>query len=211
MSNSKRGRPARKMNEDRIIKMVRDFFYSPDYFKKLFSDLNHAEEQFFNNFFKDFHDKLSEQNEEKTPFYNAPSKFSTAIELLYKSDKSELEIQEEIKELNASVPSLSDDDIAEFQSAIDKLPDSLWTTYNNRLRQKEFKMSAKTKQISLSSGTHLQLTLLKDAYNAKSFNELIFMLSRTQDKVEKICEILLVDNIDKAIEKLKQMTREEKC
>lgn len=199
------------MNEDRIIKMVRDFFYSPDYFKKLFSDLNHAEEQFFNNFFKDFHDKLSEQNEEKTPFYNAPSKFSTAIELLYKSDKSELEIQEEIKELNASVPSLSDDDIAEFQSAIDKLPDSLWTTYNNRLRQKEFKMSAKTKQISLSSGTHLQLTLLKDAYNAKSFNELIFMLSRTQDKVEKICEILLVDNIDKAIEKLKQMTREEKC
>lgn len=210
MSSSKRGRPARKMNEDRIIKIVRDFFYNPDYFKKLFSNLNHADEQFFTNFFKDFHDKLSDQNEEKTPFYNAPSNLKNAIELLKKSDKSELEIQEEIKELNGCVPLLTDDDITEFQSAIDKMPDSLWTKYNNRLRQKEFKMSASTKQISLSSGTHLQLSVLKDAYNAKNFNDLIFMLSRTQDKVEKICEILLVDNIDKAIDKLKKMMREEK-
>ena len=203
--SSKRGRPARQMSEDKIINMLEDVYLNKEYFEKLFSVLKSEEEKFFTDFFESFHEKLAETTVKKSRFLISSSEAESRIIELQGSNLNESEIKKRIKDVEAKVAVFEDEDINEFQSVIDKLPDELWIRYNNRLRQQAYKKNNRwSRQIEFSEDAYLDLKVLKNSLNAKTWNDLPLKLKRDYLQIENICAALRVDNLDEALLKIKE-------
>ncbi|KXJ51532.1 MAG: hypothetical protein AXW17_01515 [Colwellia sp. Phe_37] len=203
--SSKRGRPARQMSEDKIINMLEDVYLNKEYFEKLFSVLKSEEEKFFTDFFESFHEKLAETTVKKSRFLISSSEAESRIIELKGSNLNESEIKKRIKDVEAKVAVFEDEDINEFQSVIDKLPDELWIRYNNRLRQQAYKKNNRwSRQIEFSEDAYLDLKVLKNSLNAKTWNDLPLKLKRDYLQIENICAALRVDNLDEALLKIKE-------
>lgn len=203
--SSKRGRPARQMSEDKIINMLEDVYLNKEYFEKLFSVLKSEEEKFFTDFFESFHEKLAETTVKKSRFLISSSEAESRIIELKGSNLNESEIKKRIKDVEAKVAVFEDEDINEFQSVIDKLPDELWIRYNNRLRQQAYKKNNRwSRQIEFSEDAYLDLKVLKNSLNAKTWNDLPLQLKRDYLQIENICAALRVDNLDEALLKIKE-------
>jgi hypothetical protein len=204
-SSSKRGRPARQMSEDKIINMLEDIYLNKEYFEKLFSVLDSEEEKFFTVFFENFHAKIAETTVDKSRFLISSSEAESRIMQIKSSNGNESEIKKRIEEVEAKVAVFEDEDIKEFQSVIDKLPDELWRRYNNRLRQQAYKKNNRwSRQIEFSEDAYLDLKILKDSLNAKTWNDLPLQLKRDYLQIENICAALRVDNLDEALVKIKE-------
>tara|TARA_B100001971_G_C18234200_1_gene565991 strand:- start:427 stop:1071 length:645 start_codon:yes stop_codon:yes gene_type:complete len=204
-SSSKRGRPARQMSEDKIINMLEDIYLNKEYFEKLFSVLDSEEEKFFTVFFENFHAKIAETTVDKSRFLISSSEAESRIMQIKSSNGNESEIKKRIEEVEAKVAVFKDEDIKEFQSVIDKLPDELWRRYNNRLRQQAYKKNNRwSRQIEFSEDAYLDLKILKDSLNAKTWNDLPLQLKRDYLQIENICAALRVDNLDEALVKIKE-------
>ncbi|WP_350645483.1 hypothetical protein [Pseudoalteromonas sp. G24-MNA-CIBAN-0072] len=203
--SSKRGRPARQMSEDKIINMLEDVYLNKEYFGKLFSVLESEEEKFFTDFFENFHEKIAETTVKKSKFLISSSEAESRIIELKGSNLNESEIKKRIKDVQAKVAVFEDEDINEFQSVIDKLPDELWIRYNNRLRQQAYKKNNRwSRQIEFSEDAYLDLKVLKNSLNAKTWNDLPLKLKRDYLQIENICAALRVDNLDEALLKIKE-------
>jgi hypothetical protein len=203
--SSNRGRPARQMSEDKIINMLEDVYLNKEYFEKLFSVLKSEEEKFFTDFFESFHEKLAETTVKKSRFLISSSEAESRIIELKGSNLNESEIKKRIKDVEAKVAVFEDEDINEFQSVIDKLPDELWIRYNNRLRQQAYKKNNRwSRQIEFSEDAYLDLKVLKNSLNAKTWNDLPLKLKRDYLQIENICAALRVDNLDEALLKIKE-------
>lgn len=204
-SSSKRGRPARQMSEDKIINMLEDIYLNKEYFEKLFSVLDSEEEKFFTDFFENFHEKIAETTVKKSKFLISASEAESRIMELKGSNLSESEIKKRIEEVEAKVAAFEDEDIKEFQSVIEKLPEQLWRRYNNRLRQQAYKKNNRwSRQIEFSEDAYLDLKILKDSLNAKTWNDLPLQLKRDYLQIENICAALRVDSLDEALVKIKE-------
>ena len=204
-SSSKRGRPARQMSEDKIINMLEDIYLNKEYFEKLFIVLESEEEKFFTDFFESFHEKLAETTVKKSRFLISSSEAESRIIELKGSNLNESEIKKRIKDVEAKVAVFEDEDINEFQSVIDKLPDELWIRYNNRLRQQAYKKNNRwSRQIEFSEDAYLDLKVLKNSLNAKTWNDLPLKLKRDYLQIENICAALRVDNLNEALLKIKE-------
>lgn len=203
--SSKRGRPARQMSEDKIINMLEDVYLNKEYFGKLFTVLESEEEKFFTDFFENFHEKIAETTVKKSKFLISSSEAESRIIELKGSNLNESEIKKRIKDVQAKVAVFEDEDINEFQSVIDKLPDELWIRYNNRLRQQAYKKNNRwSRQIEFSEDAYLDLKVLKNSLNAKTWNDLPLKLKRDYLQIENICAALRVDNLDEALLKIKE-------
>ncbi|MCF2849851.1 hypothetical protein NH514_15240 [Pseudoalteromonas sp. ACER1] len=204
-SSSKRGRPARQMSEDKIINMLEDIYLNKEYFEKLFIVLESEEEKFFTDFFENFHEKIAETTVKKSKFLISSSEAESRIIELKGSNLNESEIKKRIKDVEAKVAVFEDEDINEFQSVIDKLPDELWIRYNNRLRQQAYKKNNRwSRQIEFSEDAYLDLKVLKNSLNAKTWNDLSLQLKRDYLQIENICAALQVDNLNEALLKIKE-------
>ena len=191
-SSSKRGRPARQMSEDKIINMLEDIYLNKEYFEKLFIVLESEEEKFFTDFFENFHENIAETTVKKSIFLISSSEAESRIIELKGSNLNESEIKKRIKDVEAKVAVFEDEDINEFQSVIDKLPDELWIRYNNRLRQQAYKKNNRwSRQIEFSEDGAIKITKVKLFLKNKSlFNGKIKIVEtpveNTLDVNEKI-------------------------
>jgi hypothetical protein len=203
--SSKRGRPARQMSEDKIINMLEDIYLNKEYFGKFFSVLESEEEKFFTDFFENFHEKIAETTVKKSKFLISSSEAESRIMQIKSSNGNESEIKKRIEEVEAKVAVFEDEDIKEFQSVIDKLPDELWKRYNNRLRQQTYKKNNRwSRQVEFSEDAYLDLKVLKNSLNVKTWNDLPLQLKRDYLQIENICAALRVDNLDEALLKIKE-------
>lgn len=207
MSSSKRGRPSRQMSEDKIIQIVMDFYRNPDYFRKLFGLLDtYQEEEFFTSFLNDIHKKLSGNTANKTNFLKSATDLVQKIESIKGSSKADSEAQEMIENFKGDIPVITDEDIEEFQSVINKIPDRLWKRYNNRLRQQSYKKNNRwSRQLEFSEDAYLELKILKDSLNAKTWNDLPFQLENDYKLIRSICDSLQVSNLNAASMKINEM------
>jgi hypothetical protein len=203
--SSMRGRPARQMSEDKIINILEDVYLNKEYFEKLFSLLEYEEGKLFTDFFENFHEKIAETTVKKSKFLISSSEAESRIMELKGSNLNESEIKKRIKDVEAKVADFEDEDINEFQSVINKIPDQLWKRYNNRLRQQSYKKNNRwSRQIEFSEDAYLDLKILKDSLNAKTWNDLPLQLKRDYLQIENICAALRVDNLDEALLKIKE-------
>ncbi|TMS93322.1 hypothetical protein CWB58_09860 [Pseudoalteromonas sp. S201] len=203
--SSMRGRPARQMSEDKIINILEDVYLNKEYFEKLFSVLEYEERKLFTDFFENFHEKIAETTVKKSKFLISSSEAESRIMELKGSNLNESEIKKRIKDVEAKVADFEDEDINEFQSVINKIPDQLWKRYNNRLRQQSYKKNNRwSRQIEFSEDAYLDLKILKDSLNAKTWNDLPLQLKRDYLQIENICAALRVDNLDEALLKIKE-------
>jgi hypothetical protein len=206
MSNSKRGRPSRQMSEEKIIKIVMDFYRNPDYFRKLFGLLDTYQEEFLTSFLNDIHKKLSGKTASKTNLLKSATDLDQKIESIKGSSKNDSEAQKMIEDFKGDIPVITDKDIEEFQSVINKIPDQLWKRYNNRLRQQSYKQNNRwSRQIEFSEDAYLELKILKDSLNAKTWNDWAFQLERDYKLLRSICESLQVSNLNAASMKINEM------
>ena len=206
MSNSKRGRPSRQMSEEKIIKIVMDFYRNPDYFRKLFGLLDTYQEEFFTSFLNDIHKKLLGKTANKTNFLKSATDLDQKIESIKGSSKDDSESQKMIEDFKGDIPVITDEDIEEFQSVVNKIPDQLWKRYNNRLRQQSYKQNNRwSRQIEFSEDAYLELKILKDSLNAKTWNDWAFQLERDYKLLRSICESLQVSNLNAASIKINEM------
>lgn len=205
-SSSKRGRPARQMSEDKIINMLEDIYLNKEYFEKLFSVLDSEEEKFFTVFFENFHAKIAETTVDKSRFLISSSEAESRIMQIKSSNGNESEIKKRIEEVEAKVAVFEDEDIKEFQSVIDKLPDELWRRYNNRLRQQAHKKKNRwSRQIEFSEDAYTELKFLKDSLNAKTWNDLSFKLDNDYKLITRICDLLQVSSLDAALLQINEL------
>ena len=200
-----RGRPARQMSEDKIINILEDVYLNKEYFEKLFSVLEYEERKLFTDFFENFHEKIAETTVKKSKFLIRSSEAESRIMELTVSNLKDSELKKRIKGVEAKVADFEDEDINEFQSVINKIPDQLWKRYNNRLRQQSYKKNNRwSRQIEFSEDAYLDLKILKDSLNAKTWNDLPLQLKRDYLQIENICAALRVDNLDEALLKIKE-------
>lgn len=216
MSSSKRGRPSRQMSEDKIIQIVMDFYRNPDYFRKLFGLLDtHEEEVFFISFLSDMHKKLSGKTANKTNFLKSATDLHQKIESIKGTSKTDSETQEMIEDFKGDIPVITDEDIKEFQSVISKIPEQLWKRYNNRLRQQSYKKNNRwSRQLEFSEDAYLELKVLKNSLNAKTWNDLPFQLESDYKLIRSICDSLQVSNLNAAsfkINEMLQLLSNKKC
>lgn len=205
--SSKRGRPARQMNEEKIIQIVMDFYRNPEYLKKLLFELDtYDEEVYIIEYLKNLHNRLSKTTPNKCDFIESSASVDKKLESIENSSKTDSEIQERIDELKGRIPVIKDEDVKEFQSVIEKLPDQLWKRYNNRLRQKSYKKNNRwSKQIEFNEDAYYELRCLKDSLNAKTWNDLPFQLESDYKLIRSICDSLQVNNLDSALMRINEL------
>lgn len=207
--SSKRGRPARKFDANRIIEIVMDLYANEEYLNQFKHEYSNNCIEEFQDFLKEFHQKLAMTSESTSMHLTTEEELNEVIKVFTPKDtdseEDKLYSEYIIPDTKASIPVLSDDDIEEFQTAIGKLPQEVWKTYSGRLRQKKHKKKNSKTNITVSDTDYDALSYLKRMNDAKTWSELFNKLYDENQQLSQVLRLTCTSNLPDAIARIQEI------